>query len=166
MTKNQLLHKIGELDGIIYWHERGTFPKDNIDEVRCERESLLAKLKARDYDPEFNKNGCKIYRGGHRENDVGHRYFFDFKACTPKKGWKQYDTSQDAWYFGVWVNLENRKILTYAEGDVTVVICSDDDALRAELKEMAEFYGEPPPAFTAIGHDGSVTKHYDERPAI
>jgi len=93
------------------------------------------------------------------------RYFFDFTACTKKKGWRQYDTSQDAWYFGVWVHPEKRVILTYAEGDISVVKCPTEQSNHAELKSMAEFYGAPPPAFTSIDYpSGKVTKYYDERP--
>ena len=31
------------------------------------------------------------------------------------------DTDQDAWYFGVWVHPITRRVVTYAEGDVTIV---------------------------------------------
>jgi hypothetical protein len=93
------------------------------------------------------------------------RYEFDFERCAPKKGWKQYDTSQDAWYFGVWVHKERRLILTYAEGDISIVKCPTEESYHAELKNMADFYGPPPPAFTTIDYpSGHVTKFYDERP--
>jgi ABC-type transport system substrate-binding protein len=73
---------------------------------------------------------------------------FDWKINSKKyqkeKGWKQYDTSQDAWYFGVWVHPEKRVIITYAEGDITVVRCPTNESYHAELKSMAEFYGPPP----------------------
>lgn len=91
------------------------------------------------------------------------RYRFDF-ALLPQ-GWKQYDTYQDAWYFGVWVHTEKRLVLTFAEGDLTLVTCPTIDGLRAELASMAEFYGDPPPAFVSIGADG-ITNHYDERPSV
>ena len=93
------------------------------------------------------------------------RYEFDFERCTPKKGWKQYDTSQDAWYFGVWVHKERRLILTYAEGDISIVKCPSEESYHAELKSMADFYGPPPPAFTTIDYPGGqMTKYYDTRP--
>ena len=96
----------------------------------------------------------------------GERYYYDFEECTPDKGWVQYDTSQDAWYFGVWVNVKDRKVLTYAEGDVTLVECPDDDHLRAELKKMGECYGDPPPAAVGYDNDGTRTEYYDERPSL
>jgi len=94
------------------------------------------------------------------------RYFFDMAMCRSENGWKQYDTNQDAWYFGVWVNLSERQIVTYAEGDLSVEDCADDAALKAKLKEMEECYGDPPPAFTAIESTGQVTEFYDTRPSV
>ncbi len=38
--------------------------------------------------------------------------------------------------------------------------------LRAELAHMAEFYGEPPPAFRCMDAAGNWTHIYDERPAL
>lgn len=90
------------------------------------------------------------------------RYAFDYDL---DKGWKQYDTDQDASYFGIWVNIAKRKTLTYAEGDLILVTCESDEHLKSELKAMEEFHGEPPPAFVAIGNDG-VTNYYDNRPAV
>ncbi len=111
--------------------------------------------------PEVNQRGNAVFRS-FRQTE---RYQFDFKLCTREKGWKQYDTSQDAWYFGVWVHPEKRVIITYAEGDVTVVKCSTDESYHAELKSMAEFYGPPPPAFIVIDPvKHQVTNVYDVRP--
>jgi hypothetical protein len=93
------------------------------------------------------------------------RYEFDFERCTPEKGWKQYDTREDAWYFGVWVHLKRHFIVTYAEGDLSVVKCPTEESYHAELKSMAEFYGFPPPAFKTIDYpSGQVTEFFDERP--
>jgi len=89
------------------------------------------------------------------------RYFFDGGECAT---WTQYDTSQDAWYFGVWVDVETRTILTYAEGDVSRVVCPTVETLRAELASMADFYGDPPPMAIGYDLDGTRTEYYDERP--
>lgn len=94
----------------------------------------------------------------------GERYLYDFEICTPKEGWKQYDTSQDAWYFGVWVQMKERWILTYAEGDLSLVQCPTQESFQAELKSMADFYGDPPPAFKVIDADGTLTHYFDKRP--
>jgi hypothetical protein len=93
------------------------------------------------------------------------RYEFDFERCTSKKGWKQYDTREDAWYFGVWVHEKRRLILTYAEGDITIVRCKTEASYHAELRHMADFYGPPPPAFKTIDYpSGEMTEFYDTRP--
>ena len=111
--------------------------------------------------PEVNERGNTIIRH-FRSID---KYEFDFRLCTKPKGWRQYDTNQDAWYFGVWVHPEKRVILTYAEGDISVVKCPTDESYHAELKNMAEFYGPPPPAYTSVDYpSGKITHYYDERP--
>lgn len=91
------------------------------------------------------------------------RYVIDFSGLL-QEGWQQYDTHQDATYFGVWVNRETRETLTYCEGDWSLVTCDTPEAFTAELASMAEFYGDPPPAFVTIDQDGTVTRYVDERP--
>lgn len=96
-----------------------------------------------------------------RGND---RYYYDFKACKSEDGWKQFDTDQDAWYFGVWVHMEKMITVTYAEGDETIVECETKESFKDELQSMIDFYGDPPPAFRHIAQNGQVTDYYDERP--
>ena len=91
---------------------------------------------------------------------------FDFAADFKSEGWKQYDTDQDAHYFGVWVNIDKLLTLTYAEGDWSLVVCATSETLQAELDDMAEFYGAAPYAAVSIDRDGTVTEYYDERPAL
>ena len=111
--------------------------------------------------PEVNARGNQVFRSFHHAA----RYLWDFHICTKEKGWRQYDTDQDAWYFGVWVHPERRIILTYAEGDVTVVKCTSEASYHAELASMAEFYGPPPPAFITFDYpSGKRTEYYDTRP--
>lgn len=94
------------------------------------------------------------------------RYYWDFGPCGPRSGWTQYDTDQDAWYFGIWVHMEKRLILTYAEGDLSLVECASSENLKLELAGMAECYGPPPPSMVAIDTDtGQVTEVYSERPS-
>lgn len=91
------------------------------------------------------------------------RYLYDFKICTRENGWQQYDTEQDAAYFGVWVHVEKKFTFTYCEGDCILVKCGTDENFKAELRHMAGFYGPPPPAFVMLGQ-GTVTEVYDVRP--
>jgi hypothetical protein len=108
--------------------------------------------------PEYNKLGSKVTRDFYSRN----RYYYDSRL-TSEDGWEQYDTDQDAWYFGVWVNLRERKTFSYVEGDLILVESPTQEIFIAELKQMAEFY-EPARAFSTIDEDGTVTRHYCSRP--
>jgi hypothetical protein len=69
------------------------------------------------------------------------RYCFESLNCIESEGWKQLDTVQDVWNFGIWVHFERCEVITYAEGDILRVICSDDQHLQSELMAMAYSYG-------------------------
>lgn len=77
-----------------------------------------------------------------REFAPADRYVYDFKICTPAKGWEQYDTDQDAHYFGVWVNKARRQVFTYCEGDLVCVTCPTVESFNAEIAYMNAYYGE------------------------
>ncbi len=94
----------------------------------------------------------------------GDRYRYDFGPCSSEKGWTQYDTNQDAHYFGIWVHIEKRWIFSYVEGDTYLTKCPTRESFKAELKHMAEYYGEAPPAFKVITREGELIEYYDERP--
>jgi len=72
----------------------------------------------------------------------GQRYTVDFAEDFKAEGWQQFDTDQDAHYFGVWVNRPKRMTLTYAEGDWTLVECPTIETYRAEIEDACRFYGE------------------------
>lgn len=85
-----------------------------------------------------NERGNKIQHLFESNYD---RYKFDFGHCKGKD-WLQFDTSQDAWYFGVWVNKAERKIVNYCEGDVYITTCPTVESFNEEIKAMCEFYDE------------------------
>ena len=70
------------------------------------------------------------------------RYLVDFADDFTAEHWQQYDTDQDAAYFGVWVNPFALRTLTYAEGDWTLVSCLDNQRYNLEIESMNTFYGE------------------------
>lgn len=108
---------------------------------------------------EINDNGNTILRDF---NPID-RYYFDFNVCTAKKGWSQYDTYQDAHYFGVWVNKEKLQIITYAEGDIITTICNNKETFNAEILTMDKFY-EKTASFTTIDFGKNLTtKYYQDR---
>jgi len=67
------------------------------------------------------------------------RYLFDFKRCTPDKGFAQVDTGQDAWYFGTWANPTTLTVVCYCEGDVTVKTAETPEEFAAELRSIKEW---------------------------
>ena len=89
------------------------------------------------------------------------RYTFDGWVCTKARGWTQYDTDQDASYFGIWVHRDNLEVVTFAEDDLTYFKARDAEAFALEIEGMNAFY-TPAPAFTTIDADGRLTRHYDE----
>ena len=79
-----------------------------------------------------------------------------------KAGWLQYDTDQDAIYFGDWVNKQRLQIRTYCEGDFSVVTCPDADHFDAQLVSMDKCYGKSPFAST-MDEYGNWTEHFESR---
>ena len=73
------------------------------------------------------------------------RYAFDFGHCRLNDGWAQLDTDQDASYFGNWAHPERLHIVSFVEGDITVIKCEDSDEFRNRIEEIAAFH---------IGMDG------------
>tara|TARA_R100001443_G_scaffold4759_1_gene13340 strand:- start:53 stop:403 length:351 start_codon:yes stop_codon:yes gene_type:complete len=66
------------------------------------------------------------------EDDIS-RYCFD------NKGYAQLDTSEDAWYYGHWIDFKNLKIISYAEGDVSIETCENKEEFKKLLKKTVDF---------------------------
>ena len=107
---------------------------------------------------EINKRGNRIKRTWLSTE----RYRWDFNEPFRSDGWEQYDTSQDAWYFGVWVNPRKLVTLSYAEGDWTLVVCPDAEHYNAEIADANEFYGEGRIALV-IDQAGGATEYRQDR---
>ena len=90
------------------------------------------------------------------------RYYWDFNKQFKKDGWLQYDTDQDAHYFGVWVNPRWKMVFSYVEGDIILCVCQDTDHYFAEIRSMNEFYGEGFIAKT-IDENGNMTVYSQDR---
>ena len=69
----------------------------------------------------------------------GTRYTFD-NALDYTIGWRQFDTSEDAWHYGVWTNCPLRATVSYAEGDVRIVVYANEEEYAAGIKRMKAFY--------------------------
>lgn len=92
----------------------------------------------------------------------GDRYIFDFYLSSDDR-WQQYDTTEDAWYFGIWINLETRQILKYLEGDIHLSTFSCNTLLKKSIEKLNNYYGDPPPAYFTI-NNGHFTSHVFKRP--
>jgi len=68
------------------------------------------------------------------------RYAFDFNMCRSSKGYAQLETSEDASYFGNWVNFRDYKIVSYCEGDITIESCDTKEEFKKLLKKTVDFY--------------------------
>ncbi|MBK2124427.1 hypothetical protein [Fangia hongkongensis] len=89
------------------------------------------------------------------------RYYYDYDLCFGG-GYEQFDTDQDAYYFGVWVNKKTKTIVTYAEGDETIMQCENTEEYNNEIKKLCKFYKEYP-SMSGIDMDGNVTRYYQNR---
>lgn len=100
--------------------------------------ALCEKLKSVAGAPQPNVFGNMVYR--HNWSDS--RYTVDFAEDFKVEGWMQFDTGQDAEYFGVWVNPVKRLTLTYCEGDWTLVECPTWETYVAEIQDAIAHYSE------------------------
>ena len=57
-----------------------------------------------------------------------------------KSGYCTIDTTEDAQYFGVWLNIEELKIVSYCEGDLIVNIGENKEEFLIHLKKVIKFY--------------------------
>lgn len=176
LDRTTVRRKMGEAYAAWYWahHSRNDNPEKFPKEIRVNHALEYRKYRALlpSAPTERNGRGNLIYRDHDADVELskliginkrgGDRYLYDFDACTSEKGWQQFDTDQDASYFGVWVHREKRTTFTYAEGDRTLVVCEDDDHFREEIADMERCYGSPPPAMVGYGDDGR-TEYYSPR---
>lgn len=151
------------------WYEKAAEKSTALLREWCE-EGIIDEIDVRRRVNDFKMvkdDGTVVYRRSARYPSDGaapvdDRYEYDCAICPLRDGWKQFDTNEDAWYFGTWYNAALRAIVCFAEGDETVTVCPTPEAFRREMAELAEYWGDPPPAFTTINLEtGAVTEHYD-----
>ena len=70
------------------------------------------------------------------------RYAFDFDFCDFKNGWAQMDTAHDASWYGNWANPIQLKVVTYAEGDVTICECENEEEFVREVRRIVNMHKE------------------------
>jgi hypothetical protein len=75
------------------------------------------------------------------------RYDYDLGECSIANGWAQVDTSQDASYYGAWINPVKREFLRFAEGDVDHYTFDSDERMVefvSNFKDGGRFLGIDP----------------------
>lgn len=107
-----------------------------------EVEKVLLEEHGARYRPKINWNTNSRGNLVIRRHLSAERYKWDFDEDFRNAGWEQFDTDQDAWYFGVWVNKKQFRTFSYVEGDLILVICPDAAHYNAEIADACKFYGE------------------------
>ena len=138
-------------------------------EINVFLDRLFGKKEKQDV-ARFGDDGELVVRQGRKiqrafldsYNNEQERYIVDFAENRLKEGWLQFDTRQDAPYFGVWMNPLKLQTLSYAEGDWSLVTCDDKDSYNQEIESAIEFYDEGRIAL-AIDRDGNSTEYRQDR---
>lgn len=121
---------------------------------------IVKKIRTTNYMDKYkNERGSTV----HRMLSPSERYVIDFADDFGSEGWMQYDTDQDAPYFGVWVNPLKFMTLTYAEGDWTLIEATGTKGYNEEIDIMNEFYGEGKIATAIDPETGEVTTYHQDR---
>lgn len=88
-----------------------------------------------------NAQGCLVFHDDSAKQKLmewgyplmgGSRYPFDENL----KGWEQFDTDQDAPYYGIWTSVDRMATVSYTEGDVTLVVAPDAVSFKAEVRSL------------------------------
>ena len=66
------------------------------------------------------------------------RYEIDHLLCP--KGWAQIDSSSDASWYGSWAHAEERSLVIFCEGDMTIYQCDTDQDFCDEIHRLAAFH--------------------------
>ena len=75
-------------------------------------------------------------------NPTAERYDFDTGICSPKNGYAQVDTWQDAPYYGNWSNPPELKMVSFAEGDISVTTYDNVDEYVKAMRELAQWHND------------------------
>jgi len=93
----------------------------------------------------------------------GDRYQFDYDDAFRGQGWQQLDTVDDASYFGIWTHPARLQVLTYAEGDLTLITAPTAEAYNLEVRAIFAFHDAAPGYSMVDPGDGTVTRVFEDR---
>lgn len=133
---------IGQIDVDLHLHARGTceLSLERIHFLKEASSVLKEALVRKDVLPEINAFGGTVLRGMLSEDMFHQMWMRDNEAATcDAEKWHGIPTGQEP-YSWAKVNLAQRSVITYTEGDFTRVNHTDDDGLRQEINSMVDFY--------------------------
>jgi hypothetical protein len=161
LTNNSVYDVYGQLHAEVFWRRGGNFghPIAVSDTRKLRRlfKFLEARLDSYPWKKDRNSNNCIVEWANYCQRE---RYYYDMGMCSGSD-WCQFDTEQDASYFGIWVNIKDRKVVTFAEGDETIVTAENDTDFKAELQSIVKFY-TPGRACATVNDKGEFTNHYEQ----
>jgi len=120
-------------------------------------ETLLKNLQQQPAETKPNGNTL------HRLFWPTERYVVDFAEDYNDSGFPQFDTQQDAWYFGVWVHPKRYMVLTYCEGDWCLAVCEGPAQYNIEIQNCINFYDEGFVGKTIDTETGETTIYRQDR---
>lgn len=98
------------------------------------------------------KNGLIDYEKNERGNVIERHFYSDYDGChgsgfiyekyvksIQPEGWRHYGTRQDSEYYRIWYNVQLLTTVSYCEGDITIVRCTDIDSFMEEVIDLQEF---------------------------
>jgi hypothetical protein len=75
-------------------------------------------------------------------DSMGEPKDFDFRLCAYVEGWVQIDTKLDASFYRMWCHPDKRQIVSYRDGHITIIRCTDDETFVVEMRHAAEWNRE------------------------
>ena len=127
--------------------------------------TLLAAMRRSpkiEWETDSTEAGCTVRRAW--LGTECERYMVDFASDFKAEGWEQFDTRQDASYYGVWVNRRERVILSFSEGDWGLEECETDEQYNAAIGRLCVFH-DPGYVAKIVGANG-VTEVCQDRSAF
>jgi hypothetical protein len=75
-------------------------------------------------------------------NPMGEPKDLDFRLCTYLEGWVRIDTKLATSFYRMWCHPDKRQIVSYHDGQITIIRCGGDETFVAEMRRTAELNRE------------------------
>lgn len=152
---NQVSTLSGQIYGEIYWAERREDrrldPREYLPRLLATLDKAFREGRVKD---EVNERGAILIRGSISEERFA-------KFADPANGWEYLATVNEP-YSQVAVNVDERRITSYSEGDHVTAECPSDEVFCKELAYAVQFWQRKNPSMMDDMTDG--LKAWLERP--